>query len=63
MANETSQGQPALASISIDIGKDVFHIVGFGADARIGLGRDIKRLALVNEFKKLPPCIGGMDAS
>jgi transposase len=27
---------PPLASIGIDIGEEVFHIVGFGADGKIG---------------------------
>lgn len=84
----------ALASIGIDIGKEAFHIVGFGTallkrlgaegstilfirhkldgvlDVSDGItvmragrgwtysfGRKIKRLALVDTFKKLPPCI------
>jgi transposase len=51
-----------LASIGIDIGKDVFHIVGFDLDGNVALRRHIKRLALVAEFKKLPPSIVGMEA-
>jgi hypothetical protein len=35
-----------LASIGIDIGKEVFHIVGFGTDGKIAFRRKIKRLAL-----------------
>ena len=38
---------PPLASIGIDIGKEVFHVVGFGTDGRIAFRRRIKRLALV----------------
>lgn len=45
---------PPLASIGIDIGKVVFHIVGFGTDGRIAFRRKIKRLAPVETFKKLP---------
>ena len=51
-----------LASIGIDIGKEVFHLVGFGTDGKIAFRRKIKRLALVETFKKLPPCIVGMEA-
>src|SRR5476651_1107296 len=51
-----------LASIGIDIGKEVFHIVGFSADGKIVLRRKIKRLALTETFKKLPPCVVGMEA-
>ena len=36
-----------LASIGIDIGKEVFHIVDFGTDGKIAFRRKIKRLALV----------------
>ena len=52
----------SLASIGIDIGKEVFHLVGFCADGRIAFRRKIKRLALVETFKKLEPCIVGMEA-
>jgi transposase len=52
----------SLASIGIDIGKEVFHLVGFGTDGRIAFRRKIKRLALVETFKKLEPCIVGMEA-
>lgn len=51
-----------LASIGIDIGKDVFHAVGFGTDGKIVFRRKIKRLAPVATFKKLPPCVVGMEA-
>ena len=40
-----------LASIGIDIGKEVFHIVGFSADGTITFRRKIKRLALIETFK------------
>src|SRR5947199_2051669 len=53
---------PPLASIGIDIGKEIFHIVGFSADGRIAFRRKIKRLALVETFKKLPPSVVGMEA-
>jgi len=51
-----------LASIGIDIGKEVFHLVGFGTDGKIAFRRKIKRLALTETFRKLPPCIVGMEA-
>jgi transposase len=52
---------PPFASIGIDIGKEVFHIVGFGTDGKIAFRRKIKRLALAETFKKLPPCVVGME--
>jgi transposase len=51
-----------LSSVGIDIGKDVFHLVGFDRDGQIVLRRKIKRLALVKEFEKLPRCVVGMEA-
>lgn len=51
-----------LASIGIDIGKEVFHVVGFGADSKIAFRRKIKRLALINTFRRLPPSVVGMKA-
>jgi transposase len=53
---------PSLASIGIDIGKEVFHIVGLGSNGKIAFRRKIKRLALAETFKKLPPCVVGMEA-
>jgi hypothetical protein len=52
-----------LASIGIDIGKEVFHIVGYGTDGKIAFRRKIKRLALAETFKQLRPCVVGMEAS
>ena len=62
MATTSKQDNYALASVGIDIGKDVFHLVGFDPSGKIVLRRKIKRLALVSEFENLPPCIVGMEA-
>jgi hypothetical protein len=51
-----------LSSIGIDIGKDVFHLVGFDSKGKIILRKKIKRLAPAETFKKIPPCIVGMEA-
>jgi predicted NBD/HSP70 family sugar kinase len=51
---------PPLASIGIDIGKEVFHIVGFSTDGKIVLRRKIKRLALTETFKRFPTCVVGL---
>lgn len=62
MEARTQNAAPVLTTIGVDIGKDVFHIVGFDAGGKITLRRKIKRLALVETFKKLPPCVVGMEA-
>ena len=51
-----------LMSIGIDIGKDTFHLIGFDRVGKLVLRKQIKRLALVPTFEKLPRCIVGMEA-
>ncbi|MEO1554891.1 MAG: IS110 family transposase [Pseudomonadota bacterium] len=51
-----------LMSIGIDIGKDTFHIVAFAPDGQLMMRKQIKRLALVATFEKLPRCVVGMEA-
>ncbi len=50
------------SSIGLDIGKDVFHLVGFDETGNIILRRKIKRLALIKIFDELPRCFVGMEA-
>lgn len=52
----------ALMSIGIDIGKDVFHLVGFDPDGNVVVRKKIKRMALEKTFEELPSCIVGMEA-
>src|ERR1043166_734061 len=51
-----------LAVIGVDIGKEVFHLVGLGVDGKTAFRRRIRRLGLKDAFEKLPPCIVGMEA-
>jgi transposase len=51
-----------LMSIGIDIGKDTFHIVAFAPDGQLVMRKQVKRLALVQTFEKLPRCVVGMEA-
>src|SRR5215469_15220827 len=44
--------------IGVDIGKEVFHLVGL----KIAFRRRIRRLGLKDVFEKLPPCIVAMEA-
>ena len=51
-----------LMSVGIDIGKDTFHIVGFDCAGQRVLRKQIRRLALVARFEKLPRCVVGLEA-
>jgi transposase len=62
MANTTRTELQTFSSIGIDIGKDMFHLVGFDSNGKVVLRRKIKRLALVSTFENLSPCIVGMEA-
>ena len=62
MTKTTTTDTRDLATIGVDIGKDVFHLVGFDRDGKIVLRRKIRRLSLTDVFKKLPRCIVGMEA-
>ena len=48
--------------VGVDIGKEVFHLVGITADGKIALRRRIRRLGLKDAFEKLPRCIVAMEA-
>lgn len=43
-----------LMSIGVDIGKNTFHLVEFDQTGQRVLRKQIKRLALVATFEKLP---------
>ena len=58
---QTASAAP-LTVIGVDIGKDVFHLVGFDTKGKIAFRRQIRRLALVETFKKIPPCVVGLEA-
>jgi transposase len=62
MARASHPNPAQLSVVGVDIGKDVFHIVGFDPDGAIVLRRKIKRLTLVSTFEKLPRCIVGLEA-
>ncbi|MDA7948076.1 MAG: IS110 family transposase [Hyphomicrobiaceae bacterium] len=62
MPATAKQTPSELSTIGIDIGKDVFHLIGFDPDGKMVLRRKIKRLALVATFEKLPRCIVGLEA-
>ena len=51
----------SLAVVGVDIGKEVFHLVGLGTDGTIAFRWKIKRVSLKDAFEQPPPCIVGMD--
>ena len=51
-----------LISVGLDIGKDVFYLVGFDKVGHLVLRKKIKHIALIATFEELPHCIIGMEA-
>lgn len=62
MRRHKTEGLSDLSVIGVDIGKDVFHLVGFDREGNRVLRRRIKRLALTATFEALPRCVVGMEA-
>ena len=51
-----------LTTIGVDIGKEVFHLIGFDNVGNLVLRKKIKRLALISTFETFPHCVVGMEA-
>src|SRR6476646_11966896 len=62
MKPKTDFSTASLAIIGVDIGKEVFHIVGLAVDGKIAFRKKVRRLGFEDAFEKLPPCIVGMEA-
>ena len=62
MKPNTETTAAPLAVIGVAIGKEVFHLVGFGTDGKIAFRKKIRRLDLKGAFEQLPRCIVGMEA-
>ena len=62
MNEKTASNTTSLAVVGVDIGKDVFHLVGLGADGKIAFRKKVRRLALNDAFEQLPRCVVGMEA-
>src|SRR3954451_1709648 len=62
MKPNTETTAAPLAVLGVDIGKEIFRLVGFGADGKIAFRKKIRRLDLKGAFEQLPRCIVGMEA-
>jgi transposase len=52
----------AVKTIGLDIAKSVFQIHGVDADGKVVVCRQLKRRYVLPFFKKLPPCLVGIEA-
>jgi hypothetical protein len=52
----------AIASVGVDIGKNVFHVVGHDKSGAIVLRQKWSRGQVENRFANMPSCLVGMEA-
>ena len=52
----------AITTIGLDIAKSVFQVHGVDAECKVVLRQQLKRARVLAFFRKLPPCLIGMEA-
>ena len=52
----------AVTTIGLDVAKSVFRVHGVDAQGTIAIRRPLKRRQVLPFFKKLPPCLVGIEA-
>ncbi len=51
-----------LATIGLDLAKNVFQVHGVEAEGRVVVRRRLRRAEVIRFFAGLPPCLVGMEA-
>jgi transposase len=51
-----------VTTIGLDIAKSVFQVHGVDAAGQVAIRRQLKRRAIVEFFRKLTPCLVGIEA-
>ena len=51
-----------VTTIGMDIAKNVFQVHGVDADEQVVIRRQLRRSQVISFFRKLPPCLVGMEA-
>ena len=60
--SKTAKPSTQVAVIGIDIGKNVFHLIGLDKRGAIVLKAKLLRSQLESRLANLPPCLIGMEA-
>ena len=51
-----------VSTIGLDLAKKVFQVHGVDAAGKVVMTRQLRRAQMLAFFKKLPPCLIGMEA-
>ena len=64
VANESHQGaiHMQIATIGLDIAKNVFQVHGIDAAEKVVVRKQLRRSQVLAFFEALPPCLVGMEA-
>src|SRR6201997_2929646 len=64
VVNESHRGavRMQITTIGLDIAKNVFQVHGIDAAEKVVVKKQLRRNKLMEFFKKLPPCLTGMEA-
>src|SRR5215468_10044131 len=57
-----SQVMQTITTIGLDIAKSVFQVHGIDGDGNVVVRRQLKRRYVLTFFRKLPPCLIGIEA-
>jgi transposase len=49
-------------TIGLDLAKNVFHVHGVDEQGKVVVARNLRRGQVIEFFKKVPPCLVGMEA-
>ena len=52
----------AVTTIGLDIAKSIFQVHGVDAEGNVVVRRKLKRRHIILFFRKLPPCLVGIEA-
>jgi hypothetical protein len=65
VVNESHQGavHMQIATIGLDIAKNVFQVHGIDAAEKVAVRKQLRRGQMLAFFKALPPCLVGMEAA
>ena len=58
----TRPSTAAVATLGIDLGKNVFHLIGLNGRGAITLRQRLSRRQLEARLTTMPPCLEGMEA-
>jgi transposase len=51
-----------ISTVGLDLAKNVFQVHGFDEAGKVVVTRQLRRTQMIEFFRKLPPCLVGMEA-